>query len=66
MASLDVWSEQSGRRIRPGNTRRDRRHPYRRRHAITDYEGLDVSAPGYQDPHELTHANDIRRRFANR
>lgn len=35
-------------------------------HAIKDYEGLDVSAPGYQDPHELSHANDIRRRFANR
>jgi nickel/cobalt exporter len=30
-------------------------------HAIKDYEGLDVSAPGYQDPHELAHANDIRR-----
>ncbi|XLM23130.1 sulfite exporter TauE/SafE family protein, partial [Chromobacterium piscinae] len=26
----------------------------------------DVSAPGYQDPHEMAHANDIRRRFANR
>ncbi len=35
-------------------------------HAIKDYEGLDVSAPGYQDPHELAHANDIRNRFANR
>ena len=35
-------------------------------HAMPDYEGLDVSAPGYQDPHELAHANDIRRRFANR
>lgn len=35
-------------------------------HAIQDYAGLDVSAPGYQDPHELAHANDIRRRFANR
>ncbi|MRR07310.1 MAG: nickel/cobalt efflux transporter RcnA [Deltaproteobacteria bacterium] len=35
-------------------------------HAIKDYESLDVSAPGYQDPHELAHANDIRRRFANR
>jgi nickel/cobalt exporter len=35
-------------------------------HAIGDYEQLDVSAPGYQDPHELAHANDIRRRFANR
>lgn len=34
-------------------------------HAIKDYEGLDVSAPGYQDPHELAHANDIRHRFAN-
>ena len=35
-------------------------------HAIKDYDELDVSAPGYQDPHELAHANDIRRRFANR
>ena len=35
-------------------------------HAIKDYEGLDVAAPGYQDPHELAHANDIRRRFADR
>ena len=35
-------------------------------HAIKDYEELDVAAPGYQDPHELAHANDIRRRFANR
>lgn len=35
-------------------------------HAISDYEGLDVSALGYQDPHELAHANDIRNRFANR
>jgi len=38
-------------------------HPH---HAVADYEGLDVSAPGYQDPHELAHANDIRRRFARR
>ncbi|HEV3179566.1 MAG TPA: nickel/cobalt efflux transporter [Steroidobacteraceae bacterium] len=36
------------------------------RHAIGAYEALDVTAPGYQDPHELAHANDIRRRFANR
>jgi nickel/cobalt exporter len=36
------------------------------RHAIKDYEQLDVAAPGYQDPHELAHANDIRRRFGNR
>ncbi|WP_035058066.1 nickel/cobalt efflux transporter [Andreprevotia chitinilytica] len=35
-------------------------------HAVTDYAGLDLTAPGYQDPHELAHANDIRRRFANR
>jgi nickel/cobalt exporter len=38
-------------------------HPH---HVIGDYDGLDESAPGYQDPHELAHANDIRRRFANR
>ena len=35
-------------------------------HAIKDSESLDGSAPGYQDPHALAHANDIRRRFANR
>lgn len=35
-------------------------------HAIAGYDGLDVTAPGYQDPHELAHANDIRRRFADR
>jgi nickel/cobalt transporter (NicO) family protein len=36
------------------------------RHAIAAYAPLDVTAPGYQDPHELAHANDIRRRFAHR
>jgi len=35
-------------------------------HAIPEYEGLDVTAPGYQDPHELAHADDIRRRFSNK
>ncbi len=35
-------------------------------HAVGDYAALDVTAPGYQDPHELAHANDIRRRFTNR
>ena len=35
-------------------------------HAVKDYENLDISAPGYQDPHEMAHANDIRNRFANR
>lgn len=35
-------------------------------HAVAELEGLDVVSPGYQDPHELAHANDIRRRFANR
>jgi nickel/cobalt exporter len=29
-------------------------------------EGLDIADTGYQDPHELAHANDIRRRFAGR
>jgi nickel/cobalt transporter (NicO) family protein len=35
-------------------------------HAIAGFTGLDLAAPGYQDPHELAHANDIRRRFGNR
>jgi nickel/cobalt exporter len=29
-------------------------------------QGLDVATDGYQDAHELAHANDIRRRFADR
>jgi nickel/cobalt transporter (NicO) family protein len=36
------------------------------RHALPAFEALDLTAPGYQDPHELAHADDIRRRFANR
>jgi nickel/cobalt exporter len=35
-------------------------------HALGTYAPLDLSAPGYQDPHQLAHANDIRRRFASR
>ncbi|ANA33485.1 hypothetical protein R82526_01462 [Ralstonia mannitolilytica] len=31
-----------------------------------EHDGLDVSSGGYQDAHERAHANDIRRRFANR
>ncbi|HWZ62442.1 MAG TPA: nickel/cobalt efflux transporter [Steroidobacteraceae bacterium] len=36
------------------------------RHALAGFEALDLTAPGYQDPHELAHADDIRRRFASR
>ena len=35
-------------------------------HAVAGGEELDISTPGYQDPHELAHAHDIRRRFSNR
>lgn len=34
-------------------------------HVETDLKGLDVTSPGYQDAHELAHANDIRRRFVS-
>jgi nickel/cobalt exporter len=34
-------------------------------HLHEEVRGLDVSS-GYQDAHELAHANDIRRRFADR
>jgi len=34
-------------------------------HALKEFEALEASS-GYQDAHELAHANDIRRRFANR
>ena len=34
--------------------------------AIPDLSALDAASAGPQDAHELAHANDIRRRFANR
>lgn len=34
-------------------------------HALQDFEALEASG-GFQDAHEFAHANDIRRRFANR
>lgn len=34
-------------------------------HMHEELRGLDISAGGYQDAHELAHANDIRRRFAD-
>ncbi len=35
-------------------------------HEAETGQGRSASAQGYQDPHELAHANDIRRRFADR
>jgi nickel/cobalt exporter len=35
-------------------------------HDHAEMQGLDVATDGYQDAHELAHANDIRRRFADR
>ena len=35
-------------------------------HIHEPLRGLDVAAEQYQDAHQLAHANDIRRRFANR
>ncbi|MBI2256092.1 MAG: nickel/cobalt efflux transporter RcnA [Proteobacteria bacterium] len=35
-------------------------------HMHEELRGLDVSTGGYRDAHELAHANDIRRRFADR
>ena len=35
-------------------------------HAIDELGELELAVPGYQDPHELAHANDIRRRFSTR
>ncbi|WP_296226672.1 nickel/cobalt efflux protein RcnA [Ralstonia sp. UBA689] len=42
------------------------RHDYDVEFAEHDHGGLDVSSDDYQDAHERAHANDIRRRFANR
>jgi nickel/cobalt exporter len=35
-------------------------------HMHEERRGLDVATGGYQDAHELAHANDIRRQFADR
>jgi nickel/cobalt exporter len=35
-------------------------------HLHEELRGLDVASDGYQDAHELAHANDIRRRFSDR
>lgn len=35
-------------------------------HVHEELRGLDVSGDGFQDAHELAHANDIRRRFADK
>ncbi len=35
-------------------------------HIHEELRGLEVATDGYQDAHELAHANDIRRRFADR
>ena len=41
-------------------------HAHAHVHASKGYERFELAAPGVQDPHELAHANDIRRRFGNR
>lgn len=39
---------------------------HQRDHLHEELHGLDVAGEGYQDAHQLAHANDIRRRFADR
>jgi nickel/cobalt transporter (NicO) family protein len=41
-------------------------HTHGHDHMHEELRGLDVSSGGYQDAHELAHANDIRRSFADR
>ncbi|MFO1015290.1 MAG: nickel/cobalt efflux transporter [Caulobacteraceae bacterium] len=43
-----------------------REHSHGDDHIHEELRGLDVSSGGYQDAHELAHANGIRRRFADR
>jgi nickel/cobalt exporter len=35
-------------------------------HASARAGAMDLTSPDCQDPHELAHANDIRKRFADR
>lgn len=41
-------------------------HDHGHDHIHEELRGLDVSTGGYQDAHELAHANDIRHKFADR
>jgi nickel/cobalt exporter len=41
-------------------------HDHGHDHLHEELRGLDISSGEYQDAHELAHANDIRRRFADR
>jgi nickel/cobalt exporter len=41
-------------------------HSHGSDHIHEELRGLDVATSGYQDAHQLAHANDIRRRFADR
>lgn len=41
-------------------------HDHGHDHLHQELHGLDVTSGGYQDAHELAHADDIRRRFADR
>lgn len=41
-------------------------HHHGHDHLHEEVRGLELSTGGYQDAHELAHANDIRRRFADR
>jgi nickel/cobalt exporter len=41
-------------------------HDHGHDHIHEELRGLEVATDGYQDAHELAHANDIRRRFADR
>lgn len=41
-------------------------HAHGHDHMHEELRGLDVATGGYRDAHELAHANDIRRRFADR
>ncbi|ASG24453.1 nickel/cobalt efflux transporter [Nitrospirillum viridazoti] len=41
-------------------------HAFRFSEPATPAQGMDLGLTGYQDAHELQHAGDIQRRFANR
>jgi nickel/cobalt exporter len=41
-------------------------HSHGHDHIHEELHGLEVATRGYQDAHELAHANDIRRQFADR
>ncbi|MFY0479896.1 nickel/cobalt efflux transporter [Achromobacter marplatensis] len=61
-----TWREQHVNGAHHHDHDHDHGHDHDHDHDHEELRGLNVSGDGYQDAHQLAHANDIRRRFADK